>query len=29
VYGDATQLVTFLQNHNVGLDNDFRFRGEQ
>jgi glycosidase len=26
VYGDATQLVTFLQNHDVGPDNDFRFR---
>ena len=26
VYGDATRLVTFLQNHDVGLDNDFRFR---
>ena len=31
VYGDATALVTFLQNHDVGPDNDFRFRyqGEQ
>ena len=31
VYGDATNLVTFLQNHDVGPDNDFRFRfkGEQ
>jgi glycosidase len=31
VYGDATQLVTFLQNHDVGPDNDFRYRfkGEQ
>ena len=31
VYGDVTQLVTFLQNHDVGPDNDFRFRfkGEQ
>ncbi|AFY70690.1 Cyclomaltodextrin glucanotransferase [Thalassoporum mexicanum PCC 7367] len=31
VYGDATKLVTFLQNHDVGPDNDFRFRfkGEQ
>ncbi|MDJ0898194.1 MAG: alpha-amylase family glycosyl hydrolase [Xenococcus sp. MO_188.B8] len=31
VYGDATTLVTFLQNHDVGPDNDFRFRfqGEQ
>jgi glycosidase len=31
VYGDATILVTFLQNHDVGPDNDFRFRfrGEQ
>jgi glycosidase len=26
VYGDATRLVTFLQNHDVGPDNDFRFR---
>jgi len=26
VYGDATQLVTFLQNHDVGPDNDFMFR---
>jgi glycosidase len=26
VYGDATTLVTFLQNHDVGPDNDFRFR---
>lgn len=26
VYGDVTQLVTFLQNHDVGPDNDFRFR---
>jgi glycosidase len=31
IYGDATSLVTFLQNHDVGPDNDFRFRfkGEQ
>lgn len=31
IYGDATELVTFLQNHDVGPDNDFRFRfkGEQ
>ena len=31
VYGNATTLVTFLQNHDVGPDNDFRFRfkGEQ
>ncbi|MBN2693659.1 starch-binding protein [bacterium] len=31
VYGDATKLITFLQNHDVGPDNDFRdrFRGEQ
>lgn len=31
IYGDATKLVTFLQNHDVGPDNDFRFRfkGEQ
>ena len=26
IYGDATKLVTFLQNHDVGPDNDFRFR---
>jgi len=26
IYGDVTQLVTFLQNHDVGPDNDFRFR---
>ncbi|TVR99579.1 MAG: starch-binding protein [Rhodospirillales bacterium] len=26
IYGDATTLVTFLQNHDVGPDNDFRFR---
>lgn len=26
IYGDPTQLVTFLQNHDVGPDNDFRFR---
>ena len=26
VYGDSTRLVTFLQNHDVGPDNDFRFR---
>ncbi|MDX9721509.1 MAG: starch-binding protein [Myxococcota bacterium] len=26
VYGDATTLVTFLQNHDVGPDNDFKFR---
>ncbi len=31
IYGDPTKLVTFLQNHDVGPDNDFRFRfkGEQ
>jgi glycosidase len=31
IYGNATDLVTFLQNHDVGPDNDFRFRfkGEQ
>ena len=31
IYGDATKLVTFLQNHDVGPDNDFRyrFRGDQ
>ncbi len=30
IYGDATTLVTFLQNHDVGPDNDFkyRFKGE-
>ena len=30
IYGDVTQLVTFLQNHDVGPDNDFkyRFKGE-
>ena len=26
VYGNVTTLVTFLQNHDVGPDNDFRFR---
>jgi glycosidase len=26
VYGDATRLVTFFQNHDVGPDNDFKFR---
>ena len=26
MYGDVTQLVTFLQNHDAGPDNDFRFR---
>jgi len=31
IYGDPSTLVTFLQNHDVGPDNDFRFRfkGEQ
>jgi len=31
IYGDPTTLVTFLQNHDVGPDNDFRyrFRGDQ
>jgi glycosidase len=31
IFGNATELVTFLQNHDVGPDNDFRFRfkGEQ
>jgi glycosidase len=31
IYGDVTQMVTFLQNHDVGPDNDFkyRFKGEQ
>ena len=26
IYGDASQLVTFFQNHDVGPDNDFKFR---
>jgi glycosidase len=26
LYGDATRLVTFFQNHDVGPDNDFKFR---
>jgi glycosidase len=26
IYGDPSKLVTFLQNHDVGPDNDFRFR---
>ncbi|KAF1081762.1 MAG: Alpha-amylase precursor [Candidatus Rifleibacterium amylolyticum] len=26
IYGDATSLVTFLQNHDVGPDNDFKYR---
>jgi glycosidase len=31
IYGDVTHMVTFLQNHDVGPDNDFkyRFKGEQ
>jgi glycosidase len=31
IYGDVTRMVTFLQNHDVGPDNDFkyRFKGEQ
>lgn len=31
IYGNATELVTFLQNHDVGPDNDFkyRFKGDQ
>ena len=31
IYGDVTRLVTFLQNHDVGPDNDFkyRFKGDQ
>nr|VFK68250.1 MAG: Glycosidase [Candidatus Kentron sp. UNK]VFK73495.1 MAG: Glycosidase [Candidatus Kentron sp. UNK] len=31
IYGDPTTLVTFLQNHDIGPDNDFMFRykGEQ
>ena len=26
IYGDVTQLVTFFQNHDVGPDNDFKYR---
>ncbi len=26
VYGDPTRLVVFLQNHDVGPDNDFKYR---
>ncbi len=26
IYGDATKLVTFFQNHDVGPDNDFKYR---
>jgi glycosidase len=26
VFGDPTKLVTFFQNHDVGPDNDFKFR---
>ncbi len=26
IYGDVTSLVTFLQNHDVGPDNDFKYR---
>jgi glycosidase len=26
LYGDASKLVTFFQNHDVGPDNDFKFR---
>lgn len=26
VYGDATKLITFFQNHDVGPDNDFKYR---
>ncbi len=26
IYGDPSTLVTFFQNHDVGPDNDFRFR---
>jgi hypothetical protein len=31
IYGDPTTLITFLQNHDVGPDNDFkyRFKGDQ
>jgi len=31
IYGNVTQMVTFLQNHDVGPDNDFkyRFKGDQ
>jgi len=26
IYGDSTRLVTFLQNHDVGPDHDFKYR---
>ncbi len=26
IYGDPTKLVTFFQNHDVGPDNDFKYR---
>jgi glycosidase len=26
IFGDATKLVTFFQNHDVGPDNDFKYR---
>ncbi|MBM4252004.1 MAG: alpha-amylase [Deltaproteobacteria bacterium] len=26
IYGDASKLVTFFQNHDVGPDNDFKYR---
>ncbi len=26
IYGDSTKLVTFFQNHDVGPDNDFKYR---
>lgn len=26
IYGDATKLITFFQNHDVGPDNDFKYR---
>jgi glycosidase len=31
IFGDPTTLVTFLQNHDIGPDNDFkyRFKGDQ
>ncbi len=31
IYGDPTTLVTFLQNHDIGPDNDFmyRYKGDQ
>ena len=26
IFGDPTTLVTFLQNHDIGPDNDFKYR---